>query len=85
MSEKTNDDDCKVIVEFAPGTMTAEKAIAIGQAWLDALNANANDLHAGIGELFRFKNMEWIDDGKDTLTLSILVAPSTGGAEEEQG
>jgi len=72
-------------IECAPGTLTAERALAIGQAWAAMLNAQASAMDPTVGDIFTYKELRWIDDGKDTLTVSAVVAPSTGGGAGQKG
>jgi len=80
-----NDDLLTMTIAYAPGTLTAQKALAIGQAWVDVLNAQAKDIDPTIGDPFTVKHFVWIDDGKDTMTLQTRVAPGTGGGAAEEG
>lgn len=90
-AEPTEDDepmsetDLVMTVRFKPGTMTVETCLEVQKKATKLVNAIMNDVQPGSGEFYKPQRFEWIDDGKDELTIRFsLIAPSAGPAPTEE-
>jgi len=63
-------DPLEIVMEFTDGELTPEKAMEAQERLIDLLNAVAEEVAPG-EVAFKLTRMQWVDDGKNTITLRV--------------